>query len=87
MVENIIIQGLTNRVSGHLGQPESGSGQPELAIWLPGGQPRFLTVFLLNISNVSSITLKQQIFIQIYTLQNVLLSIKHPGQQPFRAGS
>ena len=24
---NIIIQGLTNRVSGHSGQPESGSGQ------------------------------------------------------------
>ena len=31
-------------------------------------------------------TRKQQIFIQIYTLQNVFLSIKHPGQPPFRPG-
>ena len=43
-------------------------------------------VFLLNISNISVIPLKQQIFIQIYTLQNVFLSITHPGQSPFRPG-
>ena len=29
---NIIIQGLTNQASGCLGQPESGSGQPELEV-------------------------------------------------------
>ena len=31
-------------------------------------------------------TRKQQIFTQIYTLQNVFLSIKHPGQPHFRPG-
>ena len=44
MVENIIIQGLTNRMSGHLGQPESSAGQPELEVLLGGGQP-FLGYF------------------------------------------
>ena len=28
-----------------------GSGQPKLAVWLPGRQPRFSNVFFLNISN------------------------------------
>ena len=31
-------------------------------------------------------TRKQQIVIQIYTLQNVFLSLIHPGQPPFRPG-
>ena len=51
--------GLTNGVSGRPGQPEKGSGQPELGVWLPSGQPRFPTVIFLNISNVSLIPLKQ----------------------------
>ena len=53
MVENIIIQSLTNRVSGRLGHPESGFGQPELEVWLPGGQPTFFyQIFLMDLQSV-----------------------------------
>ena len=43
------MQDSTNRVPGRPGQPEKGSGQPGLGVWLPSGQPRFSSVFFSEI--------------------------------------
>ena len=54
--KHIMIQGLTN-VSGRPGQQEKGSEQPQLGVWLPGGQPRYSYVFfLINRVNIFSIS-------------------------------
>ena len=53
------IQGTTNSVSRRPGQPEKGSGQPELGVWLPNGQPRFTYVLFLDTSEILQIPLTQ----------------------------
>ena len=49
-------QGLTNRVSDRPGQPEKDTGQPDLGVWLPSGQPKLTTFFSeILFSNISSV--------------------------------